>query len=102
MWKEAGVPRENTRVQASDRHTGTVDHGVRTRIAAVKSECIVHNATWALQQFVSHNRKTYRWFNYNQSVQYKLSTAEPVLSKFTCTVPFTYSLLHTHFNYKTR
>lgn len=40
---------ENPRVQAGDRHTlshtTNVDHGVRTRVAAVRSECIVHLAT---------------------------------------------------------
>lgn len=49
MWEEAGVPGENPRVQAGDRRTlsltTTVDHGVRTRVIAVRSECNEHYAT---------------------------------------------------------
>lgn len=41
---------ENLHVQAGDHHTlshtTTVYHGDRTRVAAVRSECIVHYATW--------------------------------------------------------
>lgn len=44
LWDEAGVPRENPPLKAGDHHTlsytATVDHGDRTRVAAVKSECI--------------------------------------------------------------
>lgn len=44
MWKESGVPEENARVQAGDHqslsHTTTVDHGVRTGIAAVTTSAL--------------------------------------------------------------
>lgn len=43
MWVEAGVPEESPRVQAFDHHilshTTTVDHGNRTRVAAVRTKC---------------------------------------------------------------
>lgn len=50
MWEEAGVLGENPSVQAGNRHTLshtiTEDHGDRTRVAGVRSECYVHYATW--------------------------------------------------------
>lgn len=53
MGKETGAI-ENPRIQAGDHltlsHTTTVDHGNRTRVAAVISECIAHCTTWIPQK----------------------------------------------------
>lgn len=53
MWEGAGVPGENPRFQAGDRHTlsptTTDDHRDRTRFVAMISGCIVHCATWTPQ-----------------------------------------------------
>lgn len=50
VWREAGVPGENPRVQVGDRHTLShntiVDHADRFRVAAEITECIVYYATW--------------------------------------------------------
>lgn len=50
VWREAGVPGENPRVQVGDRHTLShntiVDHADRFRVAAEIPECIVYYATW--------------------------------------------------------
>lgn len=57
MWKESGVPEEKARVQAGDHqslsHTTTVDHGVRTGIAAVtkRVHCpLRYFDTWSYKQ----------------------------------------------------
>lgn len=50
IWEEAGVPGENPRVHAGDHHTlshtTTVNCRDRTWVAAARSDCIVHCATW--------------------------------------------------------
>lgn len=47
MWEKDRVPVENSLVKEGDHfrlsHTTTVDHGDRTRIAAVISECLVYD-----------------------------------------------------------
>ena len=49
LWEETGAPGENPRVQVGDQHTlshtTTADHGDRTRVAAVRSQCYNHCAT---------------------------------------------------------
>ena len=49
MWEETGVPGGNPRVRVGDHHalshTTTADHGDRTRVAAVRSQCYNHCAT---------------------------------------------------------
>lgn len=54
MYEKTGAHGENQRVQARNHHalshTTTFDHGDRTRVAAVRSECIIHYATWKPNQ----------------------------------------------------
>lgn len=50
MWEEDAVDGKKSCVQAVDHHTlshkSTVDHEDSTQVATVRSECIVHFATW--------------------------------------------------------
>lgn len=50
MGGSRSARKKTPRVQAGDHltlpHTATVDHGERTRVAGVISECSVHCATW--------------------------------------------------------
>lgn len=56
MREEARVPKKNPRVKADDRHTLShttyVDLAGRNRVAAMRSDCIVHYTTWTPFNFL--------------------------------------------------
>jgi len=55
MWKKAGVPGENPRVQAGNQHvySTNVDRGDRTRVAAVINECTLkHSISTCILLFI--------------------------------------------------
>lgn len=67
MWKEAGVPGENPRVQAGDHrtlsHTTTVEYGDLDR-SAVKSEstCVVQCTSWTINLLLFKYYSFKSWF----------------------------------------
>lgn len=94
MRKTAGVPGKSDPHTLS--HTITVDHGDRTRVAGVKSECIVHCDTSTLCNSTpsSHSPKSliFRWFKYTFPF-FKTINREKITN---CLSVFWHSIMYVH------